>query len=46
MALSFASLWAQMFPRAPAFTEKDAPDLTGKVSCLTGPLEGLELTTH
>lgn len=32
MAPSFASLWAQMFPSTPSFTEKNAPDLTGKAS--------------
>lgn len=39
MAPSFASLWAQMFPRAPAFTEKNAPDLTGKVSWVAEPIK-------
>ncbi|KAG8159730.1 hypothetical protein KVR01_010367 [Diaporthe batatas] len=43
MAPSFASLWAQMFPRAPAFTGNNAPDLTGKVYIVTGSTSGMGL---
>ncbi|KAJ0114144.1 hypothetical protein J7T55_007978 [Diaporthe amygdali] len=43
MAPSFASLWAQMFPGAPTFTEKDAPNLGGKVYIVTGSTSGMGL---
>lgn len=44
MAPSFSSLWSQMFPSRPAFTEKDAPDLTGKVSGVVESVTTLKLT--
>ncbi|MCJ1458435.1 hypothetical protein MMC28_008807 [Mycoblastus sanguinarius] len=37
----FASIWTQMYPPKPSFTEKDLPDLTGKVYIVTGSNTGV-----
>lgn len=41
MAPSLASIWTTSFPPKPAFTEKDVPDLKGKVYLVTGANTGL-----
>ncbi|KAK7739673.1 short-chain alcohol dehydrogenase [Cytospora paraplurivora] len=38
---SFASFWAHFFPQKPKFTDKDLPDLFGKVYIVTGSNTGL-----
>jgi retinol dehydrogenase 12 len=38
---SLASFWTQFFPPKPAFTDKDVPDLKGKVYIVTGSNTGL-----
>ncbi|CAH0048195.1 unnamed protein product [Clonostachys solani] len=35
------SLWTQCYPPAPQFTDKDVPDLTGKVYIVTGATSGV-----
>ncbi|ROV89108.1 hypothetical protein VMCG_09866 [Cytospora schulzeri] len=41
MAPSLSSVWTQNFPPKPTFTEKDLPDLGGKVYIVTGANTGL-----
>lgn len=38
---SFSSFWTQFFPPKPQFTEKDVPDLHGKVHIVTGSNTGI-----
>lgn len=38
---SFSSFWAQFFPQNPKFTDRDLPDLHGKVYIVTGSNTGL-----
>ncbi|KAK5989460.1 Short-chain dehydrogenase/reductase bet4 [Cladobotryum mycophilum] len=40
-AQGFASMWTQMYPPKPAFTEKDVPDLSSKVYIVTGASSGV-----
>ncbi|KAG8162047.1 hypothetical protein KVR01_007812 [Diaporthe batatas] len=41
MAPSLASVWTTSFPPKPTFTEKDVPDLKGKVYLVTGANTGI-----
>ncbi|KAM7189796.1 retinol dehydrogenase 12 [Rhypophila sp. PSN 637] len=41
MAPSLSSSWTQSFPAKPTFTEKDLPDLSGKVYIITGANTGI-----
>ncbi|KAK8016600.1 hypothetical protein PG993_014789 [Apiospora rasikravindrae] len=41
MPPTFSSGFTQCFPPAPAFVEKDVPDLTGKVYIVTGATSGI-----
>ncbi|KAI1374298.1 hypothetical protein F4677DRAFT_461571 [Hypoxylon crocopeplum] len=37
----FSSMWTQMYPPKPTFTEKNIPDLSGKVYIVTGANSGV-----
>lgn len=39
--LPWSSIWTQMYPPKPTFTEQDVPDLTGKVYIVTGSNTGV-----
>ncbi|KAK2603559.1 short-chain alcohol dehydrogenase [Conoideocrella luteorostrata] len=41
MTPSLGSVWAATFPPKPTFTEKDVPDLSGKIYLVTGANSGL-----
>ncbi|KAF2129147.1 NAD(P)-binding protein [Dothidotthia symphoricarpi CBS 119687] len=42
---SMASMWTQMYPPKPSYTEQDIPDLSGKVYIVTGATSGVGMET-
>ncbi|KAI1437387.1 short-chain dehydrogenase [Xylaria sp. CBS 124048] len=41
MGAHFSSMWTQFFPPSPTFTERNVPDLTGRVCLVTGANTGV-----